>query len=204
MDFEPFRKIARLSRPIIVTEKIDGTSAVIGISQPGAIPSGENIPLKSIETPDGPVSIYAGSRSRWVYPSKSADNYGFAAWVSENLEDLMNLGPGRHYGEWWGRGINRGYGLDHRRFSLFNVSRWSGENRGGAPACCSTVPILYEGEFSSSAICDCLEYLDQFGSMAAPGFENPEGVVVFHAAGNILFKKTLVDDEAPKSSQEAA
>jgi hypothetical protein len=37
------------------------------------------------------------------------------------------------------------------------------------------------------------------GSMAAPGFMKPEGVVVFHVAGNVGFKKTIEDDESPKS-----
>jgi hypothetical protein len=32
------------------------------------------------------------------------------------------------------------------------------------------------------------------GSLAAPGYMNPEGVVVFHVAGGVAFKKTLGDD----------
>ena len=35
-------------------------------------------------------------------------------------------------------------------------------------------------------------------SVAAPGFMKPEGVVVFHTAGNLGFKKTLEKDEVPK------
>lgn len=38
------------------------------------------------------------------------------------------------------------------------------------------------------------------GSVAAPGFANPEGVVIYHTAGNVLFKKTLIKDEIPKSA----
>ena len=34
------------------------------------------------------------------------------------------LVPGRHFGEWWGSGIQRGYGLDEKTFSLFNAYRW--------------------------------------------------------------------------------
>jgi hypothetical protein len=66
--------------------------------------------------------LYAGSRSRWLTPE--ADNFGFAAWVKEHAVEFRALGPGRHFGEWWGRGINRGYGQLIRWFSLFNVSRW--------------------------------------------------------------------------------
>jgi hypothetical protein len=79
------------------------------------------------------------SRSRWITPDD--DNFGFAAWVEANRDELLTLGPGRHFGEWWGSGIQRGYGLPkgEKRFSLFNVSRW-GESR---PACCHVVPVLY-------------------------------------------------------------
>lgn len=199
MQFEPFRKIARLSRDIIISEKIDGTSGVIGISDPGQIPDGTNIPVSIIETPAGPVSVYAGSRSRWLLPMKGADNFGFATWVFKNAEQLLQLGPGRHYGEYWGQGIQRAYGLDHRRFSLFNVKRWGGPNRGGAPECCSTVPILYEGPFDVGVVQDAVDCLTAFGSLAAPGFMRPEGVVVFHTAGSWLMKKTLDGDDAPKS-----
>ncbi len=38
------------------------------------------------------------------------------------------------------------------------------------------------------------------GSKAAPGFDNPEGVVVFHTANSSLFKVTLEGDEKPKGA----
>ena len=44
-----------------------------------------------------------------------------------------------------------------------------------------------------------LERLRASGSFAAPGFMNPEGVVVFHTASGTFFKKTLEKDEQPKS-----
>lgn len=198
MEFQPFKKIARLSRQCFVTEKIDGTSGLVGISEPGVIPGDGSMPICTVETGAGPVSVYAGSRTRWVLPGKSTDNYGFASWVKENAEELLQLGSGYHYGEWWGRGIQRGYGLDHRRFSLFNVSRWSGPNRGGAPECCSTVPIIHEGEFDTLTIDACMTQLRHFGSLAAPGFDRPEGVVIYHTASGTFYKKTLERDEVPK------
>ena len=103
MDFKEFPKMPRLSREIIVTEKIDGTNAQVavaeldGYSSPGAVWEGDGL------------AIYAGSRTRWITPE--ADNFGFAAWVRDNAEELATLGPGNHFGEWWGRGIQRGYGL---------------------------------------------------------------------------------------------
>lgn len=199
MEFQVFKKIARLRRDCFVTEKIDGTNGCVGVSEPGVIPDSVNVPVSILETSVGPVSVYAGSRSRWVLPGKTTDNHGFAAWVKENAEELLTLGPGYHHGEWWGRGINRGYGLDHRRFSLFNVSRWCGPDRGGAPACCSTVPILYQGTFNSLKIDYCLTALSTFGSLAAPGFDRPEGIAVYHTAAGSFFKVTIDNDDVPKS-----
>jgi hypothetical protein len=35
--------------------------------------------------------------------------------------------------------------------------------------------------------------------MAAEGFMDPEGIVVYHTAGNVGFKKTIENDDQPKS-----
>ncbi len=170
--FVPFPKMARLSREIIVTEKLDGTNAQIFISDDGR--------------------MLAGSRSRWITPKD--DNYGFAKWVDAHAAELRDLGPGRHFGEWWGAGIQRRYSMAEKHFSLFNVSRWNDAR----PACCDVVPTLYRGEFSQTAIEAALDDLRDNGSKAAPGFMRPEGVVVFHVAANSGFKKTLERDEMPK------
>ena len=179
-EFVAFPKIARLSREIIVTEKIDGTNSQIFIGEDGA--------------------MLVGSRNRWL--TLPDDNFGFARWAAEHESELRELGPGRHFGEWWGSGIQRGYGLQkgEKRFSLFNVSRWQDER----PACCHVVPTLYRGEFSQEAIDTALVELRHNGSRAAPGFMKPEGVIVFHVAANIGFKKTLEKDAEPKSLAQAA
>jgi len=178
-EFIPFAKIARLSREVVVTEKIDGTSAQIYIGEDG--------------------EMLAASRNQYLTSRAKggADNFGFAQWVEDNADDLRSLGPGRHYGEWWGSGILRGYGLlkGEKRFSLFNVSRW-GEGR---PSCCHVVPVLYEGVFDTNWIDLCLRRLQTAGSVASPGFMRPEGVVVFHPQANKLFKKTIEKDSEPKS-----
>lgn len=188
MDFQEFPKMARLARDVIVTEKIDGTNAQICITEDG--------------------TILAGSRTRWVTPAD--DNFGFAAWVEAHRDELLTLGPGRHFGEWWGAGIQRGYGLTEKRFSLFNASRWYDTHQDGnyvsepaglvaAPACCHVVPVLIRGPFRTDAIEHCLGILRERGSYAAPGFMKPEGVVAFHMAGNVGFKRTLEKDEMPKA-----
>jgi hypothetical protein len=178
MEFQEFPKMPRLSREIIVTEKIDGTNAQVFVGEDG--------------------TIMAGSRSRWITPAD--DNFGFAAWVAEHADELRELGPGRHFGEWWGQGIQRKYNQDRKRFSLFNVSRWADER----PACCDVVPVMFRGTFDTIDIERCLELLRTQGSYAAPGFMKPEGIVVFHVAGNVGFKKTLEKDEVPKSLAQAA
>lgn len=101
-DFVEFPKIARLSRMCVITEKLDGTNASITITEDG--------------------QFLCGSRTRWITPED--DNYGFARWAHDHKDELMTLGPGTHFGEWWGHGIQRKYDLEEKRFSLFNVARW--------------------------------------------------------------------------------
>lgn len=195
IEFKEFNKIARLSREIVITEKIDGTNAQILITEDG--------------------QLFTGSRNRWITPQD--DNFGFARWVYEHREDVLKLGVGRHFGEWWGNGIQRGYGLPkgEKRLSLFNVTRWalhgtqpqliSTSNTGVEkyqdvlPECIGLVPILFRGMFDTNYIEMVVDHLREVGSYAAPGFMKPEGVVVYHVAGNVYFKKTIENDEVPKT-----
>lgn len=171
--FVEFPKISRLAREVIVTEKLDGTNAQVFVSDSG--------------------EVFAGSRTRWITPQQ--DNYGFAAWVEANRDELLKLGPGSHFGEWWGAGIQRRYNVPDKRFSLFNVSRWSEER----PSCCGVVPVLWRGNFDEIDVPAIMERLRTDGSVAAPGFMKPEGIVIFHTASGALFKKTIEKDEQPKS-----
>jgi hypothetical protein len=190
-DFVEFPKMARLSREIILTEKIDGTNAQIFIGEDG--------------------EFLVGSRTRWITPE--ADNFGFARWAMDHKEELMKLGPGRHFGEWWGQGIQRNYGLKERRLSLFNTIRWCLHDKepevipcndprhpvklqDRLPSCVGLVPVLWRGGFDTKHIDDVLCELAVRGSQAAPGWMSPEGIVVFHIAGNVGFKKTIGNDGA--------
>jgi hypothetical protein len=199
MEFKDFNKIARLSREITVTEKIDGTNGQIAIWEKWDVPSEQAEDGMIDIVYDGTSYIVmAGSRTRWI--STAQDNAGFARWVKDNVGELVKLGVGFHFGEWWGRGIQRGYGLSEKRFSLFNTARWGDDTV--RPACCYVVPVLYKGVFDTVVIQDVLNDLAFSGSRAVPGFMNPEGVVIYHAAGNMYFKKTIKNDEKPKSSLE--
>jgi len=195
-EFQEFPKIARLSRECWITEKIDGTSGCICITEDW--------------------QILIGSRTRWITPAD--DNFGFARWATEHHDELMALGVGRHFGEWWGQGIQRKYGMAEKRWSLFNVSRWclAGETpqriptadprivkmQDVLPACCSLVPVLYRGKFTTDACEAAIADLRTNGSKASPGFMQPEGIICYHVAGNCGFKKTLERDDVPKALHE--
>jgi len=194
-EFKEFPKMGRLSRECIISEKIDGTNAQLFVTEDD--------------------KLYVGSRTQWITPEN--DNHGFARWCLEHEEELKKLGPGRHFGEWWGSGIQRGYGLTkgEKRLSLFNVMRWclhgqtpqripTGDPRiekyqEVLPPCVGLVPVLYRGLFTTEACSTALERLRALGSVASPGFMKPEGIVCFHTAANVGFKKTLEKDDVPKS-----
>jgi hypothetical protein len=186
IEFRGFAKISRLTRECVITEKIDGTNGCIYIAEE----------CKPIELKSGRiVPFLVGSRSRWIYPEN--DNHGFARWAYENKDELLRLGPGQHFGEWWGLGIQRGYNMKEKVFSLFNVAKWTDDVR---PKCCRVVPVLHEAIFDTNSCNACLDELRINGSKASPGFMKPEGIVIFHKAGNLMFKKTIEKDEEGKHS----
>jgi hypothetical protein len=196
--FEPFQKIGRLKRDMVITEKIDGTNAQVIVLRTGEFTPYTEDDTKILAVKDD-MLMFAGSRSRLITPTD--DNFGFAKWVRANADELFTLGPGRHFGEWWGQGIQRGYGLTEKRFSLFNTFRHQGA---GLPACCSVVPVLRIHTFDSGLIDAALEDLRVNGSKAAPGYMNPEGVIVYQTATKTYFKRTLDKDDEPKSKGAAA
>lgn len=223
--FSPFKKIPRLFRQMTITEKIDGTNASIYITKTTDFSTKttdeERCHLswdqQKIIAIIGDLTIRAGSRTRWITPDK--DNFGFAQWVMDNADDLVKLGEGHHFGEWWGSGIQRGYGLQERRFSLFNTHRWTPHDQPTyaipnpdpkavpkftehPPACCHVVPVLFKGSFCNAEVEFTLDKLEELGSKAAAGFMKPEGVIVYHDAANQYFKVLLENDHEPKGEMK--
>lgn len=183
--FVPWPKTPRLFRGMTITEKIDGTNAAVHVVENADLP--------------GTYSVTAQSRNRIITPGKTTDNSGFAAWVHANAVDLAAvLGPGLHFGEWWGQGINRNYGVDARFFSLFNTDKHASVKvtLGGVEV--ATVPVLFRGEFSTSTVSAVLAMLKSEGSLAAPGFNNPEGVCVYHHAARQVTKVTFDANDSGK------
>lgn len=175
--FVGFPSIPRLFRDVVITEKIDGTNASVHVLEDGR--------------------VIAASRTRYISPPD--DNFGFAKWVESHADELREgLGVGSHFGEWYGSGIQRGYGLvnGEKRFALFNVHRW-GEVR---PACCEVVPVLWTGPFDTEAIAGVANLLFMSGSKAVPGFMKPEGIVVYHTHARDSFKYTFDKNDGHKGS----
>lgn len=215
IEHKPWPKIARLFREMVITEKIDGTNAAVGIQwidferdgqpvDPSEVPSDKVLAwVDNPEVPVGAYAVYAQSRKLILTPAlleAKRDNQGFAAWVKANAAELVSaLGEGLHYGEWWGSGIERGYGLlrGDKRFSLFNVTRYKDVDFSALPGV-GLVPVLYEGPFDTTTVKAMVADLAATGSKAAPGFPDPEGVITFHVASNQVFKTTIENDESPK------
>lgn len=162
VEFREWPKIPRWSNEnYVITEKIDGTNGCIIVTDYG--------------------DIFAQSRSRILDESSVGDNFGFCKWVHGNKDELLKLGTGYHYGEWWGYGIQRGYGLADRKFSLFNI--WHKD----IPECVIKVPVVeknYERSYNR---------LMEVGSIAAPGYMKPEGFVMAATQNRGVLYKVLFD-----------
>lgn len=124
VEFKAWGKIPRgRGQGITITEKLDGTNACIVIFD------------------DKIVAVQ--SRKRFI--KLGDDNYGFALWVSQNEEELLKLGDGYHYGEWYGEGIQKNpHNKVGKHLALFNTFRWGVHNT-NTPNCVEVVPILYQG-----------------------------------------------------------
>lgn len=208
--FEKWKSIPRLSKETMtITEKIDGTNACIVIrSAPygiGDMQRSKTSIVRGVEKEGAPfgVELYefaVQSRSRFITPEN--DNYGFAKWAYQNAEKLIKiLGIGSHYGEWWGHGVQRGYNMPGKRFSLFNAVRWSQTMSHLLPKTdveeLFTVPLLYTGQVDWS-MPDALLSILSTGSYAAPTFKKPEGIVVFLKEAGTSYKILLENDDKHK------
>jgi hypothetical protein len=162
--FKAWPKIPRIeNKKEFYTEKIDGTNACVGITEEGV--------------------MFCQSRSRIITPDD--DNFGFAKWAYANKDELLKLGPGYHYGEWWGLGIQRGYGLTEKRFSLFNTKRW-GPHNPNTPLCCHVVPTI-----NANTVEEAKNKLIECGSLASPRFMAVEGVVIYEAQSDSYWKAII-------------
>jgi len=166
-EFKAWAKIPR-ENPFkaTITEKINGTNACVIIME-GSI-------------------VGVQSRKRLITPED--DNYGFAQWVADNAEALLNLGDGYHYGEWAGPGIQKNpHNLHKKTLFLFNTFRWNDKNP-NRPDCCDVVPVLFQGVIAGDTIEQCLENM----KLKADENETPEGIVVYYHAFRRYTKHTII------------
>lgn len=210
--FTDMGKTSRLFRNITISEKIDGTNGAIGVLPieeidriyPEGLPEHAEILDTNIiadVTVDGQrFGLYAQSRNKLL--SLKYDNAGFAGWVSRNAEPLArHLGKGLHFGEWWGSGIQRAYGLKggEKRFSLFNTRRHKNPHTiEETDGLLQGVPVLYEGVFDQEKIENALWLLRHYGSVAQQGYMNPEGICIFHTSSGTVSKVTLDNNDKGK------
>ena len=204
MEFEKFGSLTRFSQGWTITEKLDGSNAQIALEVITEENKNQNdLAVGLVNNPvDGrDYRVFAGSRNKWLLPGKTTDNFGFARWVQENLAELVKLGEGRHFGEWYGSGIQRGYGLTggDKRFALFNAGRWSDADI--RPECCEVVHTFLLDEYVDNpyaAAQGVMSMMETQGSYHIPGFMKPEGIVMFHRKSGTSFKKTFDYDEKGK------
>ncbi|MFG3343344.1 RNA ligase family protein [Glycomyces sp. NPDC048151] len=196
-------KTPRLTTPFVITEKIDGTNACVAISR---IDHGGEVTAADLDFDNHPGvrvvfgsgaavwAVRAASRTRWIEPGQK-DNFGFAQWVHENAEALTALGPGRHYGEWFGRGIQRGYGMDIRCLALFD-EQWRNALPYGLPENVGVVPRIATaaGHELSKRVAWALDHLDRDGSYVGEPGAVAEGVVVASMNSNPIRFKALADE----------
>lgn len=154
-EFKAWPKIPRgTDFTVTITEKYDGTNACVLVN-------------------DG-VVIGAQSRTRIITPEN--DNYGFAAWVEANKDELAKLGDGYHYGEWYGEGIQKNpHQKVGKHFALFNTFR----DAALLPKCVEVVRLLHVGRYSPEKVEACLEELKTHAELC--GYVAEGLVVYFHS-----------------------
>lgn len=217
LEFRNYGKIPRwVNEHVWVSEKIDGSNSCVVI-EPLTEPEFDALfkdlggYVAVVQWDDAAYGVRAQSRNKFITPGKGTDNFGFAAYVQEHALALAKvLGVGYNYGEWYGSGIQSGYGLmnGEKHFALFPTHRISVTADNYASLLMipglEVAPELYEGPFGEgNCIEDCLNTLREHGSFAysAQGFDRPEGVVVQFKLSGARYK-AFIHEDGPKSLNE--
>lgn len=168
VDFVAWPKIPRnVLGGMVITEKMDGTNACVIIEE-GKI-------------------VGVQSRKRMINVGKENDNYGFASYVSQNEEKFLQLGEGRHYGEWAGLGINGNpHCLPIKEFYLFDTRRWGEHNP--PPEGIKVVRTLYNDRVDLDVVDSVMNQLADYAK--EQGYK-PEGIVVDYPKLGINEKYTF-------------
>lgn len=168
VEFKAWPKIPRnVLSDVYITEKMNGTNACIII--------------------EGGAVVGVQSRKRFITPGKDNDNYGLAGWVERNMDNVLLLGDGRHYGEWTGLGINgNDHNLEDKQYYLFDTRRWHSGNLPPEPF--KVVRILVVHEYSTKLVEDTMCELKAHGE--AQGY-TPEGIIIYFPKLDLREKVTF-------------
>ena len=171
----------------IISEKVDGTNGLIhGI----------------YDSKTESFKVKFGSRTRYLNPEvKDGDNFGFASFylpykklfkklfnsLREEHSDLCDI---KIYGEWFGKGIQRGYGLENKYFMPFNKYYAAFLQQGSIPNIIEPY-IFCECKYNIQESLDAMSLLRANGSYLIPGYDNPEGIIINFRDLDIRFKETI-------------
>ena len=192
VNYNSFPSIERLENIYcIISEKIDGTNGLIEINE---------------------TNVRFGSRNRYVFFND--DNAGFAnffrdyeARFKDAAKDIITdeSYPLRIYGEWFGCGIQRNYGLKDKFFMPFHLFYSKKLIEYQIPNIV-TPNIMYAGKFSIEVVDACMQQLKLDGSGVVKNYKQPEGIVIFFPKYNFRLKETFDGakwkDALPKSEHD--
>jgi phage tail protein X len=83
-----------------------------------------------------------------------------------------------------------------KNFSLFNALRWGGQEWPGfTTPNMFIVPVVVKRQFATEVAQSALDLLKANGSLAAPGFMDPEGIVIHVPDVNGRWKMTFDGDK---------
>lgn len=184
---------------MVITEKVDGTNAMFIIENKQIVLIGSHKePKKMVNDPRWVKQFEnAPDKERLLAEEPRKTHYGFAGWIEDHKEELCaKLNDGTYYGEWYGPGINknRDYNLTEKRFAFFQAHKWTDPRRPRVSGS-DVVPILYIGSISTEACERAMEKLAKEGSQIAPGFMNPEGVVIEIPGLHLMRKYTFAGNK---------
>ena len=171
--FKGWPKTIRYNKEqVIVTEKMDGTNGCI------VVHNGQVVGVQS--------------RNKFITPD--ADNFGFAQWVHDHRNELVEfLGEGYHYGEWCGEGIQKNpHKLIGKHFYLFKPREGLTEDHP-----CRSVRVLWEGPLEQLNTQTIMEDLYDYSQ---ENLYTAEGIIIFTKEGQKLYKLTFANSEGKWAS----
>lgn len=194
MKYPSFNKIERLENIYcIISEKIDGTNGLIEINYDSVKFGSKNRYLESHEDNAGFMNFYSYHKNIFINTAKELNEKEIEI-SGETLTKYEEIYPIHIYGEWFGKGIQRGYGLDKKFFMPFNPEYAELLIEHEVPHIVRPY-ILYEGKFSEKVATSSMHFLKEEGSYVIPKYMKPEGIVIYFPKYNFYLKDTF---EGPK------